>query len=68
MPRKMKRKQEDAPTESVAKKTKMFDEESEDEADGFKVNEDFAKRFEFNNKRRELQQCTIISRPQHKPN
>jgi len=51
-------------TKPVSKPALMDDSESEDESDGgvelaqdFKVNEDYAKRFEHNKKREELQRC-----------
>lgn len=70
MPRKMKNKvgaqgnleAEPAP-DRPAKRVKIFDQsDSEDSGDGtdgvdLKVNEEFAKRFEYNKKREELQRC-----------
>lgn len=51
-----KRSREEEAVAKPEKKSKLLDEESEEE-DGFKINEDFANRFEHNNKRKELQQC-----------
>ena len=64
MPRKMKRQREEEPVVETAKKTKLLDEDSEAE-DTFKINEDFAKRFEHNNKRKELQQCEHLQNVEH---
>lgn len=51
------------------KSTKIFDESDSDSDNGgialnggdngFKINEDYAKRFEYNKKREELQKCTF---------
>lgn len=53
-------KQEDKPAQAVARKNLLVDSDSDSEAEsapvdgGFKVNEEFAKRFEYNKKREEL--------------
>lgn len=53
-------KQDDAPNQATARKNLLVDSDSDSEAEvapvdtGFKVNEEFAKRFEFNKKREEL--------------
>lgn len=53
-------KQDDAPTQATARKNLLVDSDSDSEAEvapvdtGFKVNEEFAKRFEYNKKREEL--------------
>jgi protein KRI1 len=53
-----KRASEDLLAENQrAKKSKLLDEESGEEELGFKINEEYARRFEHNNKRKELQRC-----------
>ena len=60
-------KQEDKPAQAEARKNLLVDSDSsEDESDGgapvengFKVNEEFAKRFEYNKKREELSRCML---------
>ena len=53
-------KQDDAPAQATARKNLLVDSDSDSEAEvapvdtGFKVNEEFAKRFEYNKKREEL--------------
>ncbi len=51
-----KRTNDGLTAEQPAKKTKLLDEESEQE-ESFKINEEYARRFEHNNKRKELQKC-----------
>jgi protein KRI1 len=59
--------------EPPSKKPRKFMEDSESDSDsdsqggvsvapdaGFKINEDYARRFEYNKKREERQQCTLI--------
>lgn len=56
-----KRTNEDFSVQEPSKKSKFLDEESEAEEDiGFKINEDYARRFEHNNKRKELQKCKLF--------
>ena len=60
-------KQEDKPAQAVARKNLLVDSDSDSEAesapveDGFKVNEEFAKRFEYNKKREELSRRKLHS-------
>jgi protein KRI1 len=51
-----KRTNDGLAAEQPAKKTKLLDKESEQE-EGFTINEEYARRFEHNNKRKELQKC-----------
>jgi hypothetical protein len=51
-----KRSRDDVAAAQPEKKAKFFDEDSEGE-DTFKINADFAKRFEHNNKLKERQKC-----------
>jgi protein KRI1 len=52
-----KRSNDGLSVENPAKKSKILDVESDDEEPGFKINEEYARRFEHNNKRKELQKC-----------
>lgn len=64
-------KQEDKPAQAVARKNLLVDSDSDSEAesapvdDGFKVNEEFAKRFEYNKKREELSRRKLYSAHQY---
>lgn len=71
MPRKMKKRAEPAAEEPPAKRTKVFSDDDDSDDDGqngvslvdasFSVNEEYAKRFEYNKKREEKQRCTFYS-------
>ena len=60
MPRKMKAKAAVPVQEPPAKRTKLFDDDaaSDDDAVNLTINEEFAKRFEHNKKREEIQRRT----------
>jgi hypothetical protein len=51
-----KRSREDETAVKPEKKTKFLDEDDSEGGEGFKINQDFAKRFEYNNKLKERQQ------------
>ncbi len=60
-------KGEDAPKQAVARKNLLVDSDSEDEEaapieNTLKVNDEFAKRFEYNKKREELSRRTYCHR------
>ena len=63
MGRKRSRDEEAAPQQE--KKTKLLDDES-DEEEGFQINQDFAEQFEYQHKRKELQQRATELEPVEK--
>lgn len=70
MPRKVKKREEPLADGPPAKRTKVFSDDEGSDDDGqngvsldnaFTINEDYARRFEYNKKRQEKERCTCRS-------